>query len=114
MRWWASPTDGVVCGNASSGCSTGSHGSSNDRRSELRRSPRMSEQHPDPETLVRYLRGDRPTEQTQEVETHLSGCVSCQRRVAELAGDGRESVVKWRGHLFGYEAAFDRAARQAS
>jgi tetratricopeptide (TPR) repeat protein len=74
----------------------------------------MSERHPDPETLARYLRGDLPPEEGKEVERHLSGCVSCQRAAAEQAGEGPEGVVKWRGHLFGYEAAFDRAARQAS
>jgi len=77
----------------------------------------MSEQHPEPETLVRYLRGELSAEQGREIEKHLSGCASCQRTVAELAqpaATGSESVVKWRSHLFGYEAAFDRAARQAS
>jgi tetratricopeptide (TPR) repeat protein len=74
----------------------------------------MSERHPDPETLTRYLRGELSTEEGREVEEHLPGCVRCQSAAAELAGNGRETVVKWRGHLFGYEAAFDRAARQAS
>jgi tetratricopeptide (TPR) repeat protein len=74
----------------------------------------MSERHPDPETLARYLRGELPPEEGEEVERHLSGCVSCQRAAAGPAGEGLEGVGKWRGHLFGYEAAFDRAARQAS
>jgi tetratricopeptide (TPR) repeat protein len=77
----------------------------------------MNEQHPDPETLGRYLRGKLPAAEAREIEKHLSGCISCQRTAAEEAtpaGDGRESVVQWRGHRFGYEAAFDRAARQAS
>src|SRR5437763_5163392 len=77
----------------------------------------MNEQHPDPETLGLYLRGKLPAAEAREIEKHLSGCISCQRTAAEEAtpaGDGRESVVQWRGHRFGYEAAFDRAARQAS
>src|SRR5256885_16663477 len=74
----------------------------------------MSERHPDLETLARYLRGEFPPKEGKEVERHLSGCVSCQRVAAELAAPGGENVLKWRGHLFGYEAAFDRAARQAS
>jgi tetratricopeptide (TPR) repeat protein len=74
----------------------------------------MSESHPDPETLARYLRGELPAEEGREVEQHLSGCVSCQKTAAGLAGEREGGVVRWRGHLFGYEAAFDRAARQAS
>jgi tetratricopeptide (TPR) repeat protein len=74
----------------------------------------MSEHHPDPETLTRYLRGELPSDEGREIEQHLSGCVPCQRTAAGLTGTARENVIKWRGHLFGYEAAFDRAARQAS
>ena len=74
----------------------------------------MTERHPDPETLHRYLRGELPADEGREVEQHLPGCIRCQSAAAELAGNGLKTVVKWRGHLFGYEAAFDRAARQAS
>jgi tetratricopeptide (TPR) repeat protein len=74
----------------------------------------MTERHPDPETLARYLQGALAPEERRDLEPHLSGCALCQRHLAAMAGEIGEGAVKWRGHLFGHEAAFDRAARQAS
>lgn len=55
--------------------------------------------HPDPEVLARYARGELGREESRGLERHLASCVPCQRVV-----DGMpvrpNGVVRWGGHRF--------------
>jgi hypothetical protein len=55
--------------------------------------------HPDPEALARYARGELGREESRGLERHLASCVSCQGAV-----DGMPvrpaGVVRWGGHRF--------------
>lgn len=58
--------------------------------------------HPDPEVLARYARGELGREESRELELHLASCVPCQGAVDGMpfrpAGPG--GVVRWGGHRF--------------
>lgn len=55
--------------------------------------------HPDPEVLARYARGELGREESRRLEQHLASCLPCQGAVDGLpvrpAG-----VVRWGGHRF--------------
>lgn len=51
--------------------------------------------HPEPEVLARYVRGELGRVESRALEAHLAGCLSCQEKV-----DRSGSVVRWQGHRF--------------
>lgn len=55
--------------------------------------------HPDPEVLARYARGELGREESRRLEQHLASCVPCQGAVDELPVRPR-GVVRWGGHRF--------------
>jgi hypothetical protein len=55
--------------------------------------------HPDPEALARYARGELGREESRGLERHLASCVTCQGAVDAMpARPG--GVVRWGGHRF--------------
>jgi hypothetical protein len=59
----------------------------------------VSDDHPAPETLALYARGELGREPRRGLERHLAGCPSCQAAVDALpVPAGR--VVRWQGHRF--------------
>lgn len=61
--------------------------------------PAMDKDHPEPEVLARYARGELGREESRALEAHLSDCLSCQEAVDELPARSG-SVVRWQGHRF--------------
>jgi hypothetical protein len=60
--------------------------------------------HPDPEVLARYARGELGREESRELERHLASCVPCQGAVDAMpARPG--GVVRWGGHRFAKKEA---------
>lgn len=55
--------------------------------------------HPDPEVLARYARGELGREESRELEHHLAACVPCQGAVDGLPVRPG-GVVRWGGHRF--------------
>lgn len=51
--------------------------------------------HPDPEVLARYVRGELGKVESRALEAHLAGCLFCQQKVDRSGG-----VVRWQGHRF--------------
>ncbi|HXO22121.1 MAG TPA: hypothetical protein VOA87_19560 [Thermoanaerobaculia bacterium] len=64
-------------------------------------------EHPDPESLARYVRGELPRYDGRALELHLVACVACQRAVDAIPSSPA-GVVRWRGHRFGAAGAFQR------
>lgn len=61
----------------------------------------MTEIHPEVETLARYVRGELGRDDRRQLERHLMGCSSCQRKVDEIPAEpGGPGVVRWLGHRF--------------
>ncbi len=61
----------------------------------------MSDIHPDPETLARYVRGELGRDPRRELERHLMGCSACQKAADEIQAEpGQAGVVRWLGHRF--------------
>ena len=58
----------------------------------------MDQDHPEPEMLARYARGELGREGSRALERHLAGCLSCQEAVDGLPA--RSGVVRWQGHRF--------------
>lgn len=58
----------------------------------------MTELHPDPETLRRYVHGDLGREPRRGVEAHLAGCAACRGAVDALPVPA--GPVRWQGHRF--------------
>ncbi len=60
--------------------------------------------HPDPEVLARYARGELGRKESRELERHLASCVLCQGVVDGMpARPG--GVVRWGGHRFAKKEA---------
>jgi hypothetical protein len=55
--------------------------------------------HPDPEALARYARGELGREESRGLERHLASCVSCQGAVDAMPVRPG-GVVRWGGHRF--------------
>lgn len=55
--------------------------------------------HPDPEVLARYARGELGREESRDLEKHLAACVPCQGAVDGLPVRPG-GVVRWGGHRF--------------
>ncbi|MES1243248.1 MAG: zf-HC2 domain-containing protein [Acidobacteriota bacterium] len=64
--------------------------------------------HPDPEALARYVRGELGREESRGLERHLASCVSCQGAVDGLPMRG--GVVRWGGHRFAKKEPAGEAA----
>jgi hypothetical protein len=55
--------------------------------------------HPDPEVLARYARGELGREESRGLERHLASCVPCQGAVDRMPVRPG-GVVRWQGHRF--------------